>query len=174
MLCEKCGQNEATVKFVKIENNNKTELRLCQGCAQGYTNFSLGFDLQNILSSMFQHGPFASKSGPVQEGKSCPTCGLTLLDVQKSGRLGCSSCYEVFSDELNPVLRRLHGSTKHTGKVPVRSFPKAWVGRQIEEVRRQLDECVRTENFEQAAIYRDEIRQLEQKLAREEESHEGD
>lgn len=174
MFCEKCGQNEATVKFVKIENDNKTELHLCQSCAQGYTNFSLGFDLQNILSSMFQHGPFASKTYPTPEGKRCPTCGLTLLDVQKNGRLGCSACYEVFENELNPVLRRLHGSVKHTGKVPVRSYPKAWVGRQIEEIRRQLDECVRTEDFEQAAVYRDQIRQLEQKLAGKDEGHERD
>lgn len=169
MLCEKCGENEATVKFVKIENNNKTELRLCQGCAQGYTNFSLGFDLPNVLSSLFQHAPFTKT---FHGGTKCPTCGLTLVDIQESGRLGCSTCFETFSEELNAVLRRIHGSTKHTGKVPARSYPKVWVDRQIEDVRRQLDECIRTENFEQAAIYRDEIRQLQDKLTGEEEDHE--
>ena len=51
MLCDKCGQNEATVKFVQIENNKKTELHLCRDCAQGYTSFSPGFDLQQLLSS---------------------------------------------------------------------------------------------------------------------------
>lgn len=161
MLCDKCGQDEATVKFVQIENNHKTELHLCQDCAQGYTNFSTGFDLQHLLSSMFQPGKLGQKSKQDQPVKKCATCGWSLLDVQKTGRLGCGNCYEVFSDELNPVLRRLHGSNTHTGKVPARGYPKAHVNRQMEELRRRLQECVRQENYEQAAKYRDELRLLE-------------
>lgn len=171
MLCEKCGEAEATVKFVKIENNNKSELHLCQACAQGHTGFSLGFDLPNILSSLFQYTPFSTNI--VQDGVKCPTCGLSFLDIQKSGRLGCSSCFEVFASELEPVVRRIHGSTTHVGKVPARNYPKVWADRQIEEVRCKLDECVRSENFEQAAIYRDEIRRLQQKLREEETDHGG-
>lgn len=170
MLCEKCGQNEATVKFVKIENNNRTELRLCQSCAQGHTGFSLGFDFPQVLSSLFQHTSF--QTGKVHEEEKCPTCGLSLLDIQKGGRLGCNSCFRAFAAELQPVLRRLHGSTKHTGKVPARSYPKVWVDRQIEEIRHQLDECVRAENFEQAAVYRDEIRKLQERQLEEGRGHE--
>lgn len=165
MLCDRCGQHEATVKFVQIENNNKTELHLCQNCAQGYTNFSTGFDLQHLLSSMFQSGKLGQKFGQGQSLKKCPTCGRTIADVQKTGRLGCNSCYEVFHDELNSVLRRLHGSSTHTGKVPARGYPKARVGRQIEDLRRRLQECVRQENYEQAAKYRDELRVLEGQVA---------
>ena len=165
MLCEKCGQNEATVKFVQIENNNKTELRLCQACAQGYTSFSTGFNLQHLLSSMFQSGKVGHGLGQEQQLKKCPTCGRTILDVQKTGRFGCSSCYEVFHAELNPVLRRLHGSSTHMGKVPARGYPKARIARQIEELRKSLQECVRLEKYEEAAKYRDELRLLEKELA---------
>ena len=165
MLCEKCGQNEATVKFVQIENNNRTELRLCQECAQGYTNFSTGFDLQHLLSSLFQSAKMGQTLSPSQPVKKCPTCGRSIFDVQKTGRLGCSDCYEVFHDELNPVLRRIHGSNTHTGKVPARSYPKVRVDREIEDLRRRLQECVVQENYEQAAKYRDELRLLESKAA---------
>lgn len=165
MLCEKCGQHEATVKFVQIENNNKTELRLCQACAQGYTSFSTGFNLQHLLSSMFQTGNVGQSLSPSQQLKQCPTCGRTILDVQKTGRFGCSSCYEVFKDELSPVLRRLHGSSTHMGKVPARGYPKERIARQIEELRRRLQECVRLEKYEQAAKYRDELHMLEKQLA---------
>lgn len=173
MLCEKCGQHEANVKFVQIENNDRTELHLCQNCAQGYTGFSIGFDLQHLLSSMFQPGILGAKLAQSQGMKECTTCGRTLADVQKNGRLGCSTCYDIFKDELNPVLRRLHGSTSHTGKVPARSYPKVRVTRQIEEARKHLEECIRLENYEQAAHYRDEIRLLEQELARGGTVHEG-
>lgn len=171
MLCEKCGLNEATVRFVKIENNRKTELHLCQSCAQGYTNLTIGLDLQNVLSSMFQSGSLRSKISPAQ--KQCPTCGLTLGDIQKTGRLGCSDCYQTFWEELSPVLRRVHGSVNHTGKIPTRGHLEARLGRQIEEARRKLQECIRTENYEQAAHYRDEIRRWEQKLQEEKADDEG-
>ncbi len=162
MLCEKCGINEATVRFVKIENNNQTELHLCQSCAQGYTGFSVGLDLENILSSLFQEGPLRSKIR--QKEKTCELCGRTLADVQKSGRLGCSQCYETFRDELNPVLRRVHGSVNHNGKIPAKGYAKLRLGRKIEEAKKKLQECIRTENYEQAAHYRDEIRRLKRDL----------
>ena len=165
MVREKCGEHEATVKFVQIENNSKTELHLCQNCAQGYTNFSTGFDLQHLLSSMFQSVKAGQKLGQSQNLKTCPTCARTIVDVQKTGRLGCSSCYEVFHDELEPVLRRLHGSSTHTGKVPARGYPKARANRQIEDLRKRLKECVSLENYEEAAQYRDELRLLESQVA---------
>lgn len=168
MLCEKCGEHEANVRFVQIENNNKTELHLCQYCAQGYTSFSTGFNLQHLLSSMFQPAKVGQKLTPGQTLKKCPTCKRTIADVQKTGRFGCSTCYEVFHDELNPVLRRLHGSSTHTGKVPARGYPRTRINRQMDDLRRRLQECVRLEDYEQAAKYRDELRLLESQLAEEE------
>lgn len=165
MLCEKCGEHEATVRFVQIENNQKTEWHLCQSCAQGYTNFSTGFDLQHLLSSMFQSEKMGQQMTQSRPSKKCSTCGQTIFDVQKSGRLGCSDCYEVFHDELNPVLRRVHGSATHVGKIPARGYPKVRVTRQIEDLRRRLDECVRQEDYEQAAKFRDEVRELEKQVA---------
>lgn len=164
MLCEKCGKKEANVKIVQIENDKKTELHLCQECAQGHPGFNLGFDLENILSSMFQHGALAGKIDQAQGLKQCSTCGSTLSDIQKKGRLGCSACYQIFQDELNPVFRRLHGSIIHTGKVPARTHPGARKGREIEAFRKRLEECIRVENYEQAAVYRDEIRRLEMEM----------
>ena len=103
MLCERCGQKEATVKFVQIENNKKTELHLCRDCAQGYSSFAPGFDLQQLLASMFESFGLGQKAAPSVETKKCPTCGRSIADIQNTGRIGCSSCYEVFRAELNPV-----------------------------------------------------------------------
>ena len=104
MLCDKCGKQEATVKFVQIENNKKTELHLCRDCAHGYPGFSTGFDLQHLLSSLFQSVGLGQAVAPTVTMKTCPTCGRSIADIQKTGRLGCGSCYEAFREELNPVL----------------------------------------------------------------------
>lgn len=166
MLCDRCGQKEATVKVVHIENNKTTELHLCRDCAQqGYPSFTPGFDLQQLLANLFQSMALGQKPVSSTPAKKCPTCGRTIADIQNTGRIGCSTCYEVFKDELKPVLRRLHGSGNHTGKVPVRAFPKVHLRRQMEELRRRLEESVRLERYEEAAKYRDELRSLEKQLA---------
>ena len=92
MLCEKCGQNEATVKFVQIENNKKTELHLCQTVPKGTPAFTPGFDLQQLLSSLFQSAlPGAETRPPQWRLKKCPTCGRTIVDIQKTGRLAAAA-----------------------------------------------------------------------------------
>lgn len=164
MLCEKCGQQDASVKFVQIENNKRTEHYLCKNCAQGQTNFTLGLDLQQLLSTMFQPGTLTPKVDQSQSKKQCDTCGRTLFDIQKNGRLGCGTCYDVFQGELHSVLRKIHGSNSHSGKVPVRALPQVHLGRLIEETRQKLEESVRLEKYENAAKYRDEIRLLEARL----------
>ena len=58
----------------------------------------------------------ASLSSPI-----CPNCGRDFADFSRSGKIGCSVCYEVFHEQLEPILRRVHGTSSHTGKVPVKA-----------------------------------------------------
>ena len=51
----------------------------------------------------------------------CPICQITFLEFRNSGRLGCPYDYEVFRDELMPLLENIHGETRHSGKVPKRA-----------------------------------------------------
>ncbi len=53
--------------------------------------------------------------------KVCPICQITFLEFRNSGRLGCPYDYEVFRDELMPLLENIHGETRHSGKVPKRA-----------------------------------------------------
>ncbi|NLM39598.1 MAG: hypothetical protein GX205_06030 [Firmicutes bacterium] len=165
MLCEKCGLQPATVRVVQVENGFKTEINLCQGCAQSYSSgFVGGFDLQNILANMFDLPKMWGKVTAVDD-RRCPTCGSTLQDIQKRAQLGCSDCYDVYRSELDTLLRRIHPTNRHVGKIPAVSHAKVRMQRQIEEYRRKMEECVQTERFEEAAHYRDEVRRLEKLLA---------
>jgi protein arginine kinase activator len=172
MLCEKCGQNQASVRIVQVENGQKSEVNLCQACAQGFgAGFAAGFDLQNILANMFDLPKvWGAVSAPDQ--RRCPTCKSSLVDIQKRAQLGCSECYTVFENELDALLRRIHSTNRHVGKIPATGYAKVRMQRQIEDLRRKMEECVRSERFEEAAEYRDEVRRLEKQLAEGEESSE--
>ena len=78
--------------------------------------------------------------------------------------MGCAQCYKTFNSELLPYLKRIHGSIKHSGKIPNRAplivKPKE---DSIESLRALLNSLVSEEKYEQAAVVRDKIRKLEGK-----------
>lgn len=162
MKCEQCGKNESSVHFTKIENGQKTVFNLCQACAQAYSEFVPGIDFQNMLASMFDQPKIWGS--PTKTAERCPTCQRSLNDIRRQGQLGCSDCYDTFGKEMHSLLRRIHGTTKHVGKIPSTGHARTRVERQVESLRLKLAECVKQEDYEQAAKYRDEIKTLENTL----------
>ena len=101
-------------------------------------------------------------SAPAAGPGACPSCGLTLQDFKRTGRLGCAACYSEFDHHLRGLLRRLHGGTQHTGKVFLGTGTRQTnrVAR-ITTLRRGLQSAIDAEDFERAAALRDQIRRLE-------------
>ena len=94
----------------------------------------------------------------------CPDCALTFAQFSQIGRMGCSGCFKAFEDKLGPLLRRIHGSTRHSGKVPRRSQSAVRVKRELDRLKEELQQRIRGEEFEEAAKLRDQIRKMEQEL----------
>jgi len=147
-------------------NGNQVHLSLCSECAakKGVGLFNLGgASLPKLLGSFFGFGPLGM--GQVQPsiatGKTCPNCGVSLITIGQHGRLGCSTCYEVFKEHLEPTLRRIHGNTVHTGKLPKKGAGKVKLQRQIEQLKSELQAAVANEQYEKAAELRDRIKELE-------------
>ena len=92
---------------------------------------------------------------------SCPTCGATLSEFQESGKLGCPSCYHVFTDELTALFGRIHGSTEHGGKRPGGDGLQTSEAISVEVLKRKLKTAVEGEAFEEAALLRDKIEEAE-------------
>ncbi len=171
MLCENCGQSPATVHITEIINNNKKEWHLCEVCAKEVQpqSFSLKFMppmnlhsfLAGLLNQEFGGGGFRVIE---QTGRKCRRCGLDEGQFARQGLLGCGECYSSFEDRLTPLLRRIHGNTRHTGKVPNRTGGRFRLHKEIEKLKEQLKEAVAREEFERAASLRDRIRLLEKNL----------
>jgi protein arginine kinase activator len=162
VLCQECKMQPATVHLTKIVNNNKTEFYLCEECARkkGQFNISIPFSINDLLAGFIgMDNP--SVSVQKEEMRQCKSCGMRFEQFRKNGRLGCQDCYKYFSDDLLPILRRIHGGTKHNGKVPKRAGVELRITRQIQQLKTQLQKAVETENFEEAARLRDRIKELE-------------
>ena len=91
----------------------------------------------------------------------CPRCGLLYSAFKETGRLGCAECYAAFQFQLRPLLRRIHGDTRHKGKSPTRDSEGVSRSRQMQRMYDELQRAVEREEFERAAELRDEIKKLE-------------
>ena len=91
----------------------------------------------------------------------CPICQITFLEFRNSGRLGCPYDYEVFRDELMPLLENIHGETRHSGKVPKRAAENTQQQTTLIQLRNELKRAVAAEDYEAAARLRDKIKGIE-------------
>jgi len=100
----------------------------------------------------------------------CEACGFTQQDFKKTGRFGCPSCYQHFGGLIEPMLDSMHKGIAHTGKVPRRALERRSLSERLSQLETDLDQAIKTERYEDAARYRDEIHQVRQAATRREES----
>ncbi|MGF7186346.1 protein arginine kinase activator [Desulfitispora alkaliphila] len=168
MYCEECNQKPASVHLTKIVNNKKTEISLCEDCAKNHHNFGgleSNFSIHKFLSSLLDYETSGNMVGLQRaDALNCKHCGLSYGDFTQGGRLGCDKCYQDFHQGLRPLLRKIHGRTKHQGKIPTRAGSSIKLKRDIEKLRVELKGHVAREEFEQAAKLRDQIKELQKKI----------
>ncbi|MFV1979617.1 MAG: UvrB/UvrC motif-containing protein [Rhodothermia bacterium] len=159
MECQDCGLRDANLQVTTIVDGEMRTLHLCGECAskrglpaEGPTEPLAGF--------LAQLGPDAPESG--ERSEPCPYCGITGSEFRQTGRLGCSQCYVHFEPQIRGLLRRLHGSAQHVGKLYMSVGSEAGDRvAQMSAMRRRLKRAVETEDFELAAELRDRIHQAE-------------
>ncbi|NLK07820.1 MAG: hypothetical protein GX316_03850 [Firmicutes bacterium] len=178
MLCEECRKRPATVHITKIVNNAKTEMHLCQHCAQAKGELGVispgAFTFQEFLTGMLQQVAAPSPSvGQTALPADCPNCGRTFNQIREKGQLGCSVCYDHFKDQIQPLLRRIQGTTSHAGKLPGVEGAALEQRRQIDALRDKQRAAISQEKYEEAAKLRDEIRGLEKRLKESKRQNQG-
>jgi protein arginine kinase activator len=170
MVCQNCQKREATVHQTVITNGQKQETHLCEVCAREagtLPNFSMpNLSIQQLLNAFLGKDPFGGPATvpPLQAEPTCRHCGMTYSEFAQSGVLGCSKCYAEMEAHLVPLIKRIQGTTAHSGKVPKRTGGIARKRRELEALRRQLDSAIRGEMYEEAARLRDQIRQMEAEI----------
>lgn len=162
MLCQNCGKNEATTHLKRIINGEKAETHLCSQCASalGYGSIFSGFGLNlgDLFGGFFGELPVSKLSNRVIR---CEKCGCSFDDIVKSGKIGCSDCYKTFYDKLLPSIQRIHGKTEHQGKFPAGAGEDVRYAHKLTELKAELNKAIDEQNFEKAAMLRDEIRAME-------------
>lgn len=161
MLCQFCNKRQATIHFTNVVGNKVQKIHLCRKCAE-----EKGFDYlkkSNIEKGDLLGGLMGFSKDAVSKtkaGKTCPNCSMKYTFLKKEGLLGCSQCYKSFADQLFPLLKSIHGDTRHMGKIPSRFGKEVSLERKMIKLREELNSAVEIENYEKAAQIRDKINRL--------------
>ncbi|MDD5063625.1 MAG: UvrB/UvrC motif-containing protein [Phycisphaerae bacterium] len=162
MQCQVCQKKEATIHLTEITDGVRSEMHLCEHCAQeeGIAVKSQ-LSINELLSGLLATQPSDDEMlGGAEQEKACPNCGFTLAQFTKEAVLGCPNDYEVFEKSLLPLIEKAHdGKTVHRGKVPSKTPKDTKKQMKLAALRQQLEAAVQSEDYELAAKLRDEISQ---------------
>ncbi len=170
MICDKCGEKEANVHLTKIVNGEKNEIYLCENCASQSNEFSFGtdhnFTFQNLLAGILSPAinNESSQNNLLNNKVVCNKCNSSYQEFSQKGLFGCAECYDIFENKLESLMKRIHGNTEHSGKVPQRRGGRLKLKRKINDLRDQMQEAIAMENFEKAAILRDQIHEIDSEM----------
>lgn len=185
MLCQNCGKNEVNFRYTQIVNGVKKEMALCDKCAKklGLYNdmdFSMPISMSSFLGNMlsdYEDEAFLPSFSGITTSK-CNNCKTDYDEFIETGLLGCENCYNVFSSKIDSLLKNIHGSNRHVGrlskfiensnnlgefkkgekKVKTNKTEKT---SKIEDLKEKLNKAIKEERYEDAAKIRDEIKKEE-------------
>ena len=161
ILCDVCKSNTASVFLTQIVDGKMQKINLCKPCAKEKgiddpLNFGLADQFLGLGEALE-----IEKGGPMQK---CPSCGFSQADFKKTGRLGCATCYDTFTEGLDSLLKAMHKGTSHIGKIPARLERTLMFNARMKTLQTDLGKAVAEENYETAAEIRDRIKLLEAQL----------
>lgn len=191
MLCENCGKREANVMYTQVINGDKKEMHLCEECSEklgiGNMDFKMPISFSSFLGDFFdefENNTLLPELDPIKQ-LTCDSCGMTFEDFMNTGKLGCSNCYDTFESKIDPILKNIHGATKHVGRLgkigpstnlkeekytenntiesPNNNETEA--SKTISEEERlnlELQKAIKEERYEDAARIRDEIKNIKE------------
>lgn len=94
------------------------------------------------------------------EATVCPKCGLSLLEVQKTGIVGCVNCYKVFDNEIKKIILKKQGNINHIGKISSRHFSRIKLKEKIAQLEESKNLAIKNENFILAESLKNQIEKL--------------
>ena len=156
--CQPDCDNEATVHLTEIVDDHMKKIDLCEECAkEQHVTDPQGFALADLLLGLGVSQEMEQTGADLE----CPSCGFSHSDFKKSGRLGCSECYDTFAEPMEAMLKQMHKGTQHVGKVPKALRAQMDFSRKHDTLAAQLQRAIETENYEEAARLRDQMKELE-------------
>ena len=170
MLCEKCKKKKATVFYNENLGGKTRSCSLCADCAETLRRTGELEDVHISLaatsfgcsdSTMFGNLCGISVPHNIAAVRTCPVCSSTLAGIAESGSVGCAACYKTFLDEISGAVHALPANIPYPGRMPRKFRLRQEREARAALLRDQMKQAVLSEDFETAALLRDQIHALQ-------------
>ncbi len=168
MHCSHCKKRKATIHILELVEGRYVASDLCETCAFGQEGAVYPGKIQ-IVGKIVAHVE-PGRKGAGAATRTCPGCGMSLERFLELRRLGCARCYRTFRREVEQIFESVHEEKTHHGKVPERPQSAPPSPMQLRRLQEKLARAIDEERFEEAALYRDEIRRLQELMEKENEA----
>lgn len=156
--CSEC-KKPIVIRYTEIVGDVITHTSMCADCPE----------LQRRLHGTNPQELVANQTGSAA-GLACGNCGTTLEEIKRGHRLGCSDCYTVFEDVLLMEMQTTErlpsrftpgkkNQLLHMGRSPGERLAISPSSRLL-ALNEALKETLNREDYEQAALLRDQIKAL--------------
>ena len=186
MNCQNCGENEANIRYTQIINGVKKQMNLCEKCSQELgiekINLNMPINFSSFLGDMLDIYEENIPNIIKPETLTCAQCNMTYEEFLETAKFGCENCYETFKTRLDPLLKNIHGTNRHIGRIGnfrdgAKNFQVVDNSEQekknntniekeknkeekIEKLQERLKKEIQEERYEDAARTRDEIKRI--------------
>jgi len=175
MICENCVKKDATIHLTEIGKNIKSESHLCEHCAR---DIRINFNTESHPETL-QEMLYLLDYKEIKNARNfvCMNCGMSISELKKDKRFGCPQCYNYFNKPVKSIVSYHGKETKHIGKIPhkylndnlenfadeieVVAVEEIITDNNISDLREKLKSAVTEERYEEAAIIRDLVKELE-------------
>jgi len=171
MLCTICKKEKANIHIQEITDKGKISLHLCTNCAiaKGIINHNNHeIDISNMIGELSTNladqlkNNFFHKTDQSNLPSQCPACGMNAEKIKNEGRLGCPQCYKTFEKFIIPIIKSMHHSLQHKGKIGTitdntQILEQKQKQKSLEKLQLQLEHAIKNEAYEKAAKIRDKI-----------------
>ncbi|MDR3273951.1 MAG: UvrB/UvrC motif-containing protein [Puniceicoccales bacterium] len=176
--CQICGK-PATVNFTQIIDDEMKNIDLCDECAAKHGLFEQNGSPLSVLAALGEAMFGSIQKDMAARGLICSSCGCTPTIFKETGRLGCKNCYK----DLNPLIEKIVESSqkgmRHIGKqlhshsesectCGTTKSPPTHSGAcecnspecKLDKLKLELERAITEERYEDAAVLRDEIKNV--------------
>lgn len=142
MLCENCGQKNATSIFMPP---NETKLKyLCGVC---YKKLNQDTELDNFAYNMAHN---------VEIAVTCDCCGLSIEEFNKTKVFGCENCYKYFNNLVVQKFLSNFKEQKYLGRKP----NVFYIRQEMKNLEQLIEVCLKNGNYQKATKYGKELEKL--------------
>jgi protein arginine kinase activator len=162
MKCDICNENEAVIFVHQVIMGKQAQVNLCEHCAHERGIHTHSSQEEMTLQTLINEIKAAANLIQQQlDPRVCPVCGTSIFNIRRDHAVGCPECYHFFRSDIKDIMENSGILGHYSGSVPPRLAQFRSALNDKAHIREKMEECVASEDYEGAALYRDQLRQLE-------------